>query len=115
MNKPALIKTCQQYQFIEKEVSKIYIDRNTNKNSSFYAKIDTSRTCDVGSILSDLKDSFAHTDDCNSSTQSLVEQTHHYSADGFFNSSFENISRVTPELLGEFDLSDIRTYRPKHF
>ena len=59
MNKPELIKTCQQYQFIEEEVSKTYINSDTNKNSSFYAKIDTSCTHDVGSILSDLKASFS--------------------------------------------------------
>jgi hypothetical protein len=98
MNKLALIKTCQQCRFIKQEVAKTYIDRNTNKNSSFYAKIDTSCTRDVGTILFDLKSSFARTDADGSPTRSLVEEAQHLFSNGFFDASFNNISRVAPEL-----------------
>jgi len=73
VNKPELMKAFKQYKFLEKEVPKVYVERNADKNSTHYAKINTRCTRDVGVILSELKASFLCTDANTSKTLMLVK------------------------------------------
>ena len=96
MKKSELVTAVKQYQFIETQAPKTYVDRNPNPNGILYAKIDTSGTRNVGTILEDLKHVVERVDDTG--VGGIIHDTHRYYIDGLFDDNYDNISRVAPEL-----------------
>ena len=94
-NKPQLIVTVKQYQFLEKEVRKSYVNRNPNPNGRFYTNIKTSSTRNVGSILIELKTKLAACSDA-SDDSAFIGAVHNLFDEGLFDDQYDNISLVAP-------------------
>ena len=98
--KEELVALVDTYQFIEKQVPKVFVDRNPNPNGILYAKIDTSGKQSIGAILGQLHSKVAAIDDAG--IRSLVQDVHGYYQQGLFDDKYDNIARVAPELKEGF-------------
>jgi len=97
MNKPELVATVKQYIFLEKQVSKTYVDRNPNPNGRLYTTIETSSTWTIEAILIELNQKLSTCSDA-SDDHVLVDQAHSLLNEGLFDDKYDNISRFAPEL-----------------
>ena len=95
MNRPELVRTAKQYQFLEKQVRKNYVDRHADPNSELFAKFDTSGTRFVGDVLADVDRVYSRGKHW---AKKLVGEAHHLFKEGMFDHQFDNIARVAPEL-----------------
>ena len=95
MNRPELIKTVRQYQFIEKQVRKRYVERNADPNGELFAKFNTSGTRPVGDVLADVHRVYSAGSHW---AKSLVCDAMQLFRDGLFDGRFDNIARIAPEL-----------------
>jgi len=100
LNKKDLVYTVKQYRFLEKEVSKTYVDRDPNPNASTSADIDTSSTRSIGTILTDLN---AKSSTCADAIafHGLIEDTHRAFNQALLDDKYDNIARIAPELKSE--------------
>jgi len=69
MNKPELVQTVKQYCFLEKQVTKSYVDRNPDQNGRLYSSIDMSSTRTIGPILTKLNQKIFCCDDATDDQQ----------------------------------------------
>ena len=101
MLKRDLIAAAKQYRFIEDGVSRSYIDQNPDRDGTMFASVSTSCTRPVSDILTEIDQTFATTTDA-SDARALVAETHRLLSQGEFEESYDNISRVAPELKASF-------------
>lgn len=96
----ALLLNAKCYQFIEKQVSKSYVDRHPNKSGSLYESIYTGSKSTIEEMLDNLRKSNAFQDDRD--IQGLIKDTCFLYDNGHFDDNYDNIARVAPELKQEF-------------
>ena len=101
LNKPALVAAARQYLFLEKEVSKVYVDRNPDPNGLMYASVSTSSTRKVKDILDELHSKLSRMSGSDEA-RGIVALTHRLFHGGQFEEKYDNIVRIAPKLKDAF-------------
>ena len=89
LNKPELVKIAKQYLLLEKQVSRVYVDRNPDPNGRLYAEINTSSTRSIGQIITQLHQKMASCSDASDDLP-LIELTHSLYNQGLFDDQYDN-------------------------
>lgn len=95
--KADLVKASKSYIFLESQVSRSYINRQVDKEGSLYVSLNTSGTRSIGVIMAELKSKFETVKDAPA-TKSLIDETCLLMQRGLFDSNYDNIARIAPEL-----------------
>ena len=100
LSKKDVVYTVKQHRFIEKEVSKTYVDCDPNPNASTYVDINTSSTRSIGTILTDLNAKLSTCADAVT-FHGLIKDMHRVVNQGVLDDKFDNISHIALELKPE--------------
>jgi hypothetical protein len=101
MNKSDLVKKASLNHFLEEHTSRHYVDRYADRNGSTYISVDTSSTIPIGTILADANRKFATVNDLPD-VKALISETNCLFQAGEFETGYENIARIAPELSQDF-------------
>jgi hypothetical protein len=92
-NRSELLAIAKSYQYLEKQVKNAYVDRYPDQST--FADVNTSSTVEVRDILQDLDSKKSVFD---RDIQTLITEVVKCYNEGLFDTSYENISRIAPEL-----------------
>mmetsp|Transcript_23314 Transcript_23314/g.55028 ORF Transcript_23314/g.55028 Transcript_23314/m.55028 type:complete len:627 (-) Transcript_23314:557-2437(-) len=93
--KNELVKTVKANQFLEKQVSRNYVQRDVNKEGSLFHKSINSTSSSMAQILTDLH---SNGNKFDTKTRGLIALAFRCHEQGLFEEEYANIARVSPEL-----------------